>query len=78
MQALAALAPAMAEVGVLVDVRLVKVDQPVPVALGAVEQRAQLALKGIPFRVVISLPALVDEQGVKWDWAGMARGVGAV
>lgn len=48
MEPLAALAPAMAKVHVLVDVSLIEVDQPVPVALGAIQQGAQLFNKGCP------------------------------
>ena len=48
MEALAAHAPAVAEIDVLVDVSLVEVDQVVPIALGAVQQGAQLADDGVP------------------------------
>ena len=48
MQALAALAPAVAKVGVLVDVRLVEINQSVPVALRARQHGAQLVEKGAP------------------------------
>src|SRR3712207_6503169 len=48
MEAPAALAPAVAEVGVLVDVRLVEVDQQVAVALGALQQALKLRHKGVP------------------------------
>ena len=52
MEALAAHAPSIAEVGVLVDVGLVEIDQMMPVALGGDQYRAQprdesLALRGI-------------------------------
>ena len=40
MKALAAYPPSIAEVGVLVDVGLVEVNQPVPVALGGGQHRA--------------------------------------
>ena len=46
MEALAALAPAVAEVGILVEVRLVEVDQHVPVALGALQHGAHLLQEG--------------------------------
>ena len=48
MEPLAALAPAMAEVDILVDVRLIEVDQLVPVMLGAVQQGAELFDEGVP------------------------------
>ena len=48
MEPLAALAPAMAEVDILVDVGLIKVDQMVAVALGAVQQGAELFDEGGP------------------------------
>ena len=41
-------APAGAEVGVLVDVRLIEIDQWVPVALGALQQALKLRHKGPP------------------------------
>jgi hypothetical protein len=40
MEGCAAHAPSIAEVGVLMDVGLVEVDQPVPVALGGGQYRA--------------------------------------
>src|SRR3954470_18873899 len=52
MEALAAHAPSIAEVGVLVDVGLVEVDQPVPVALSRGQQRAQSRDKALPPRRV--------------------------
>src|SRR5215218_5533303 len=42
MEALATLTPAITKIDVLVDVRLVQIDQVVPVALGLIEQRTQL------------------------------------
>ena len=48
MEPLAALAPAMAEVDISVDVRLIEVDQMVAVTLGAVQQGAQLLDEGCP------------------------------
>src|ERR687886_2786690 len=52
MKAPAALAPAVAEVGIWLDVRLVEVDQPVPVALGTLQQALKLRHKGLsPLRI---------------------------
>ena len=48
MEALAAHAPAVAEIDVLVDVGLVEVDQPVLIALSTVQQGAQLGDEGVP------------------------------
>ena len=48
MEPLAALAPAVAEVDILVDVRFVEVDQMVTITLGAVQQGAQLLNEGCP------------------------------
>src|SRR5918911_3095164 len=42
MKARAALAPAVAEIGVLMNVRLVKIDQHMPVALSACQQTRKL------------------------------------
>src|SRR3954463_4592173 len=50
MEALAAHAPSIAEVGVLVDVGLVEIDQPVLVALGGDQYRAQPRDEGLPPR----------------------------
>jgi hypothetical protein len=47
-EALAARSPAVAEVGILVDVRLVEVDQRVPVTLSALQHRAPLLQEGGP------------------------------
>src|SRR3954469_11132677 len=47
-QALAALRPAVAEVGILVDVRFVQVDQEMAVALGTGEEILDLLDKGLP------------------------------
>ena len=44
----AALAPAVAEIGVLMNVRLVKIDQHMPVALSAGQQTRKLFDKGLP------------------------------
>ena len=48
MEALAAHAPPIAEVGILVDVGLIEVDQVMPVALGGGQQWAQPRDKGLP------------------------------
>src|SRR3954452_11738615 len=50
MEGCAAHAPSIAEAGVLVDVGLVEVDQPVPVALGGGQHRAQPRDEGLPLR----------------------------
>ena len=65
MEPLAALTPAMAEVDILVDVRLIEVDQMVAVTLGAVQQGAQLLDEGCPpFGVGAAkqLPGLLPRQ----------------
>ena len=48
MEPLAALAPAMAEADILVDVRLIEVDQLMPVMLGTIQQGAELFDEGVP------------------------------
>ncbi len=48
MEALAALAPTVAEIDILVDVGLVEVHQMVPIPLGAVQQGADLFDEGVP------------------------------
>ena len=48
MEACAARAPAVAEIDVLMDVRLVKVDQQMPIALGTLQQALKLRHKGVP------------------------------
>ena len=48
MEALAAHAPPIAEVGILVDVGLIEVDQVMPVALSGGQYRAQPRDKGLP------------------------------
>src|SRR4051794_17573790 len=50
MEALAAYPPSIAEVGVLVDVGLVEIDQVMPVALGGGQQRAHPRDEGLPPR----------------------------
>src|SRR5829696_5520348 len=47
-EAPAALRPAIAEIGILVDVRFVQVDQPMAVALGTSEEILDLLDKGLP------------------------------
>src|SRR6187551_275544 len=47
-EAPAALRPAIAEIGILVDVRFVQVDQPMAVALGTGEEILDLLDKGLP------------------------------
>src|SRR3982751_6723517 len=42
MEALATLAPAITKIDVLVDVRLIQVDQLMPIALGLLQQRTQV------------------------------------
>src|SRR5919206_4111382 len=48
MEAAAALAPAVAEIGILMDVCFVEIDQQVPVALGTLQQALKLRHKGLP------------------------------
>ena len=48
MEALAALAPAMAEVDILVDVRLIEIDQVMALIACAVQQRADLGHESLP------------------------------
>ena len=50
MEALAAHAPSVAEVGVLVDVGLIEIDQLMPVALGGGQYRTQPRDEGLPPR----------------------------
>ena len=47
-EALAARRPAIAEAGILVDVRLIKVDQQMPVVLGALQQILRLREERLP------------------------------
>ena len=42
MEALATLAPAITKIDVLVDVRLIQIDQRTPIALGLIQQRTQV------------------------------------
>src|SRR3712207_9418300 len=46
--ALAACRPAMAEIGILMNVRLIEVDQPMPVVLGTGQQILHPPDKGLP------------------------------
>jgi len=65
MEPLAALAPAVAEVGIPVDVRLIEVNQMVAVTLGAVQQGAQLLDEGCPpsgTGTAKQLPGLLPQQ----------------
>ena len=50
MKPLAKLSPAVTEFDILVDMRLVEIDQQVPVALGALQQALKLRHKGAPPR----------------------------
>ena len=47
-EALAARRPAIAKIGILMDVRFIEVDQPMSVVLGVLEQRPQPLEKGRP------------------------------
>jgi len=47
-EALAARRPAIAKIGILVDVRLVEVDQPMSIMLGTSQQVLHLLDKGLP------------------------------
>src|SRR5918912_2584038 len=62
MKARAALAPAIAEIGILMDVRFIKVDQHMPVALSLGQQTRKPLHKGPPslrIRAAKQLPGLL-------------------
>ena len=85
MEALAAHAPSIAEIGIVVDVGLVKIDQVMPVALGSGQYRAQPCDEGLPPRGIGTAEQLLGflprqaelvqggADGLAATWAGKPR-----
>jgi hypothetical protein len=62
MEALAALRPAVPQIGILMNMRLVQVNQQMTVARGAVQHRLQALQQGLPLGRVEQLPGLLPGQ----------------